>query len=411
MFKRESVELKVIRTDSQYESYLDEASQLMHLNPKTGTTEADRLELITVLLEAFENNKFPVETPDPIEAIKFRMEEQGLKQADLIPYFGTRSRVSEVLGGKRPMTVHMIRALALGLGISTDTLVGLNDSASAKSTEIVDWSRFPVKEMISRGWINKAANKALDTPENILHSFFDQVGLSFGNVAYKRSLFGDAYSPNTKYSLHAWLARVILKAREKRVELGEFDRAVLSANFLKELAQLSWFEQGPKLAVEFLGKHGICVIIETHLKGTMLDGAALNDNGHPIIGLTLRFNRLDNFWHTLLHETAHIWKHITDESTTFMDDLESTSEDRQEVEANRLAREAFIPRSMWKTSEAYLSPSAVTIEKFSRVLKIHPAIVAGRLRKELGNYQMFSDLVGQNEVRRIFNTELSKESE
>lgn len=411
MNKEYLMELKVIRSEKQYEEYLEEARLLIGFHPQPGTADADRLELISVLLEAHENQQYPVEAPDPIDAINFRMEEQGLKQADLIPYFGTRSRVSEVLGRKRPLTVHMIRALALGLGISTDTLIGLNEPLAEKRSDSIDWSRFPVKEMLSRGWISKASKVASSSTEDIVQSFLSQVGLTFGSAAYKRSLHGDAYSPVTKYALHAWLARVILKSRERRATLGKFDRAVLSASFLKELAQLSWFEQGPRLAVEFLEKQGICVVIEPHLKGTMLDGAALeDDDGQPIIGLTIRFDRLDNFWFTLLHEVAHIWKHVG-HGETFMDDLESSSEDRREVEANRLAREAFIPRAIWKRSDAYIAPSAETIDKLSRDLKIHPAIVAGRLRKELSNYQMFSDMVGQHEVRKIFSTNFSKEIE
>ncbi len=403
MFNECLMELKVIRSQGQYEEYLEEARRLIEMTPILGSAQADRLELISVLIEAYENGKYPVEAPDPIDAIKFRMEEQALKQADLVPYFGTRSRVSEVLAGKRPLTVHMIKALSIGLGISTDTLVGLNEASTEKKGQAVDWSRFPVKEMIARGWIEKATTIASGGPENIVRNFLAQVGLNVGGVAYKRSLHGEAYSPATNYALQAWLARVILSARERRSALGKFDRTILNANFLKDLAQLSWFEQGPLLAVEFLEKNGICVVIEPHLKSTMLDGAALEDDGHPIIGLTLRFDRLDNFWFTLLHEVAHIWKHVTDESKTFLDDLESASEDRQEVEANRLAREAFIPRSTWKTSEAYLAPSAATIDKLSRTLKIHPAIVAGRIRKELGNYQMFGDLIGQGQVRKILN--------
>lgn len=89
----------------------------------------------------------------------------------------------------------------------------------------------------------------------------------------------------------------------------------------------------------------------------MLDGAALLDtDGTPIIGLTLRNDRIDNFWFTLIHEVAHIWKHMDDNSEAILDDLERPSEDKREAEANRIAREAFIPRSIWKRSDAYLNP-------------------------------------------------------
>ena len=100
---------------------------------------------------------------------------------------------------------------------------------------------------------------------------------------------------------------VIQKARDKKDSLVEYEADVLSASYLKELAQLSRFDAGPSLAIEQLEKSGIAVVIEPALKGTLLDGAALKDaDGTPIIGLTLRYDRLDNFWYTLIHEVAHI---------------------------------------------------------------------------------------------------------
>jgi HTH-type transcriptional regulator/antitoxin HigA len=227
--------------------------------------------------------------------------------------------------------------------------------------------------------------------------------MQFGSAAFRRSVHGDAYSPSTKYALYAWLARVIQKAREKKANLRTFDPSIFSTSFLRELAQLSWSDHGPAIAVEFLEKHGIAVVIEPQLKGTLLDGAALQDSdGVPIIGLTLRFDRIDNFWFTLLHEVAHLWKHVNQEET-FLDNLDSSSEDRRELEANRIAKEALIPRVAWKRSDAYLNPSNETIDRLSRELKIHPAIIAGRLRKERENYTIFNELVGHSQVRKHFN--------
>ncbi|MDO9191031.1 MAG: hypothetical protein Q7U24_14265, partial [Sulfurimicrobium sp.] len=133
---------------------------------------ADRLELLSVLVEAYENQKYPIEAPDPVSAILFRMQEQGLKQADLVPYFGTRSRVSEVLGRKRPLTVNMIRALSSGLGISTETLVGVGATEVAQTEkDEINWGSFPIKEMIARGWLQKLANKAVKSTEELVQGF------------------------------------------------------------------------------------------------------------------------------------------------------------------------------------------------------------------------------------------------
>lgn len=396
------MEAKVIRTEEQYTAYLDEVQALISEAPKLNSKKSERLELLTVLLEAYENSKYPVESPDPIDAILFRMNEKGLKQADLVQYFGTSSRVSEVLNRKRPLTVQMIRALTIGLGISADTLVGASLPDSPVSKGEVDWSKFPVKEMARRGWIKNVGKVAKDSVEDLVKGFISDAGLQFGAASFRKTFYGEAETPTSRYALYAWLARVIQKARDKKRSLVEYDANILSASYLKELAQLSRFDTGPSLAIEQLEKSGIIVVIEPALKGTLLDGAALKDaDGTPIIGLTLRYDRLDNFWYTLIHEVVHIWKHVTD-GDAFLDDLDASSEDRREAEANRLAREAFIPRVQWRRSEAYTSPSKESIEKFAKDLRISPAIIAGRLRKESGNYSLFSDLVGQNQVRNLF---------
>ena len=398
------MDIKVIKTEQQHQDYLERIHSLMLMMPPTRSDEHEELELLITVVEAYENSKYPIEPPDPIDAILFRMHEKGLKQVDLVPYLGTRSRVSEILSRKRPLTVSMIKALSIGLGISTDTLIGINSDDNQSHEEGVDWSKFPLKEMINRGWIAENGNALKSSAEDIIKGFINQLGWQSGSLSFKRTLSGDAYSPSTQYALYAWVSRVVQQARKKKSSLGIFDPNMLSASFLRDLAQLSWFEKGPLLAVEFLEKHGIAIIIEPSLKGTRIDGAALKDiDGQPIIGLSLRYDRLDNFWFTLLHEVAHIWKHVHNEET-FLDDLDASSDDKKESEANRLAREAFIPRAVWKRSDAYISPTKENIDILSRELKITPAIIAGRLRRELGNYRLFADLIGQGEVSRILST-------
>jgi HTH-type transcriptional regulator/antitoxin HigA len=391
---------KIIKTEEQYLEYFNEVHSLIIASPKLGTEESDRLELLSILIEDYEKQKYPVEAPDPIDAILFRMAEKGLKQADLVPYFGTRSRVSEILARKRPLTVPMIRALAVGLGISADTLVGLDEVGSSPKKTNVDWSKFPVKEMVARGWIDSITSKAKKTVEEIVQGFIVDMGLQEGGASFRRTLSGDSPTPTTSYALYAWLARVIQRTREIKSQLPAYEKSKVGDGFIKQVVQFSRFEEGPRLAIEFLKQHGIAVVIEPQLKGTMLDGAALKDlDGTPIIALTLRYDRVDNFWFTLVHELVHVWKHIDDTSEAILDDLEHASTDKRESEANRIARDAFIPRSIWKRTDAYLKPSKETIVELAKELNIHPAIVAGRVRKEVGNYNQFSDLIGQGLVR------------
>lgn len=397
-------DLRVIRSNTQYEAYLDEVQSLIANEPEIGSTESNRLDILSILIEDYESKVYPIEMPNPIDAIKFRMKEKNLKQTDLIPYFGTSSRVSEVLNGKRNLTVEMIKNLSLGLGISAETLIGLNQHETYEpkiSQDNLDWKKFPLKEMLKRGWVNYIENT--NNIENSIKDYIQQAELGFGTAAFRRSLSGEAESVTSKYALYAWLARIINEARNHKKNLGHFDSKQFDVSLIRELAQLSRNANGPILAKEWLREKGIILVIEPHLKGTLLDGAALKDkDGIPIIGMTLRYDRLDNFWFTLLHEVIHVWKHLENDEA-FMDDLDAYSEDRREAEANRLALEAFIPRGVWRRSEAFIYPTDNNIETLAKELKIHPAIIAGRLRKDLGNYTLFQKYIGLGEVRMMFD--------
>ena len=261
-----NMNISVIKTEKQYRESLSEIQSLLSGGPDIGAEKSERLELLSVLVEAYETHHYPMETPDPVDAIQFRMQEKGLKQADLIPYFGSRSRVSEILARKRPLTVPMIRALSIGLGIPAEILINDSITDKRKQAQGINWTRFPINEMTSRGWIKKTSGRTKNDIEKRVQEFIDHVGWNLGEAAFKSSFSGEAYSPVTVYALYAWLARVVQVARKQYPSLGFFDKKVISASFIKELVQLSWLEDGPKLAIEFLKKHGIAVVIEPHLK-------------------------------------------------------------------------------------------------------------------------------------------------
>lgn len=112
-----------IHTPADYKAALKEVSTLIDIDPVVGTAQADRLEVLGALVEAYEAKHYKLELPDPIEAIKFRMEQQGLKPKDLQPMIGGLNRVYEVLSKKRPLSLLMVRRLHAGLGISADCLI------------------------------------------------------------------------------------------------------------------------------------------------------------------------------------------------------------------------------------------------------------------------------------------------
>lgn len=116
-----TIELKPIRTETDYERAMKEVERLW--GAKSGTPDGDRLDVLATLIDAYEEQHYPMDPPDPIEAIKFRMEQQGLSRNDLEPMIGSRGRVAEVLNRKRSLSVEMIRRLHDGLGISVEILI------------------------------------------------------------------------------------------------------------------------------------------------------------------------------------------------------------------------------------------------------------------------------------------------
>src|ERR1700693_590968 len=114
-------EVRPIRSNADYEAALKEVERLW--GAKSGTRNGDRLDVLATLIDAYEAEHFPLDPPDPIEAIKFRMEQQGLTRRDLEEIIGTRTRIAEVLNRKRGLSIAMIRRLNEHLGISADVLI------------------------------------------------------------------------------------------------------------------------------------------------------------------------------------------------------------------------------------------------------------------------------------------------
>lgn len=401
------MDYKVIKNDDDYEATLAVAEELVARDPAIGTPEAERLELLSLLIEDYEKRSFPIEAPNPIGAIRFRMEEQGLRQADLVPLLGSRSRVSEVLAGKRPLTVQMIRALSNALGIPAKTLVGesaLPDFAPLEPVKDIDWTKFPAREMERRGWFGEMKGVTNQPVEQRVKDFFSAITAVPAFALYRRRFHGEGLTDESRYSILAWTGRVLARAKPAVAETPVFTPERFSADVLRDLARLSYFDEGPVLAKEFLAKAGITLIVEPALPRTQLDGVALlTEKQRAVIGLSIRFDRLDAFWFTLLHECVHLWRHVSSAREAFVDRLEHTESDEyREKEANRLARDAFIPRAIWRRSKAFLSPTRESIQELAAELRVHPALVVGRLHFDTGNYRTFTNMLGSGSVRRLF---------
>ncbi|MBV6272249.1 helix-turn-helix domain-containing protein [Alcaligenaceae bacterium CGII-47] len=117
------MEIRPIRTEADYKAALKEAARLIEHDPDLGTSEGDHLDVLATLIQAYEARHYPIDLPDPIEAIKFRMEQAGLTAKDLEPMIGQRNRVYEILNRKRSLTLPMIWKLHQQLGISAESLI------------------------------------------------------------------------------------------------------------------------------------------------------------------------------------------------------------------------------------------------------------------------------------------------
>jgi HTH-type transcriptional regulator / antitoxin HigA len=390
--------LKVIKTPEEHEQALEVLGHLMSLVPATGSSEFHQLEILSVLIHEYEQRNIRIEAPSALEAIRFRMAQQGLSPRDLIPYLGSRSRVSEILAGKRSLTLPMIRALHEGLGIPADVLL---QGAPPEAEESIDWNRFPLREMEKRGWIDKAEKQ---TPKDRLVHFFQPVGGPATMAAlFRRTSSVRAVRAVDPYALSAWTAQILRRA-ESISDLPPFLEQLISEEFISKLVQASTEDDGPLVAQRLLASIGIILIIEPQLPKTNLDGAALLLVGdHPVIALTLRFDRIDNFWFTLMHELAHVKLHLYGGHSEFFDDLEvGPGDDPRELEADTFAAEALIPEAVWHASAASKVRAVPAVLQLAAKLRIHPAIVAGRMRHQFRDFRVLASLVGQGEVRKWF---------
>ena len=115
--------IKIIKNEQEHEQALSRLVRLMDADLVPGSVESDELDVLALLIDRYEKEQFPMDLPDPVEAVKFRMEQQGLRKKDLIPYIGSAPKVTEVLNGTRSLSLNMIRKLSEGLGIPVEVLI------------------------------------------------------------------------------------------------------------------------------------------------------------------------------------------------------------------------------------------------------------------------------------------------
>jgi HTH-type transcriptional regulator/antitoxin HigA len=397
--------MKIIRNEKDYEAALKRMDEIF--SAESGTDDFDEMEVLTLLIENYEEEHYSMDLPDPIEAIKFRMDQEGLKQADLIPLIGSRSKVSEVLSGKAGLSLKMIRNIHRQLGISAEVLLRESGASLTDATQDLEYDKFPAKEMQEAGAFRflKMKDPSKDIRQAVRGLLAD-IGSMFNvpAIQYRKSGTSRLNEKRNPYSLLGWsLHAMSLASRETVPE--KYEAALIDKTFLKGLTALSVLDKGPLRAREFLAKYGIVLLYLPPYKKTYLDGAAfLRSDGTPVIVITGRYDRIDNFWFVLLHELGHVVKHLDQENCpSLADDMSLrglSGEDSIEKEADEFAEEALIPRDIHFDPTEFLSTEDV--KSMARQHELHPAILAGRIQYERKDYKVFRNLLGNGKVRECF---------
>lgn len=330
----------------------------------------------------------------------------GMSQADLADRLGMKAQQIQRYEASSYSGASLARLIDICEALNVHT-TELFDSGSATKGSVFSWSniedvvwkQFPAREMAKRGWFD--VPRKGDIYELARDYFMHAAGPQFASAYHRKKMHGGSV-PN-EYALLAWQARILERAQDI-VETQNPSEFVADDRWIADLVALTRRKDGPKRAQELLMSKGIILITEKRLSGTYLDGGAMLDrDGRPVIGLTLRFDRLDNFWFVLMHELGHVFLHLMDGLRyDFFDEEETAGDDKIEQEADTFALDRLIPDAKWDEclSRFALSEEAVRID--AKNLGIEVSIVAGRIRKERGDYTILTDLVGQGQVASQF---------
>jgi HTH-type transcriptional regulator/antitoxin HigA len=225
---------------------------------------------------------------------------------------------------------------------------------------------------------------------------------SFDNTS-GRALFRKANNVDDTI-ISFWLSRIETQAKIKFIDNPKlsFKKDSFNNTVLIDLAKKSKDTSFLNHIPEYLSEFGILLIYERGIPGLKADGVVLKlQNGIPVIGMSLRYSRLDNFWFTLMHELSHIVLHYDQMESPIIDNLETENVEALEIAANRLAQNSFVPRCTWNRCPPKYEKSNASVIKFAKEQGIHPAIVAGMLQKESNRYDRYRAIVDSVNVVEV----------
>ncbi len=337
----------------------------------------------------------PAEVFRPGEFIGEELEVRGWSQRDLAEIMGCSPRlVNEIIRGKRAITPETARRLGAAFGTSAALWLNLENAWRLRRLESNDepvrrrarlYELAPVKELIRRGWIRAARD--IDELESEICRFFAIDRIDEEPVLLPHAARKSAGLASLTAAQRAWLFRV--KQLGAIVPAGEFGAEALQ-DALDEIRSLLPDPEAPARVSDILARAGVRFLIVEHLTGTRIDGACLwLDERRPVVALSLRYGRIDWFWHTLLHELAHVKFRDGLQRSLLPDvDLVGPGAEPGEVRANverradRFASEFLIPHRAVKRFIEKTAPyfSKKKICEFAGRMGVHPGIVVGRLQ-------------------------------
>lgn len=332
---------------------------------------------------------------------------RNMSQKDLGDFLGIKEQQIQRYEADRYRAASLDRLIEIAdaLNVQISERGQLVGSPRLESLAPETWRSFPLAEMYKRGWFEDFSGtmaQARKAAGELVPAFLRGANAQFTPIGLHRKSVRSTGQVH-EAAIAAWEARVRTLAN-RNPPLHSFDPELISKGWLRGLVALSLAEDGPMSAVSYLREIGISLVFERHLPGTLLDGAALcSSDDHTIVAMTLRHDRLDNFWFTLLHEIGHLKLHVrAGEFTAIFDDNDAPAADKIEQEADYFAQEALIPEVNWNLAVSRFTRNEKSVMTDAKRFGVGPAIIAGRVRREANDYTLLRSLVGSGKVRHQF---------
>jgi HTH-type transcriptional regulator/antitoxin HigA len=334
--------------------------------------------------------------PSPAEIVRTAMEERGWSQSDLAYVLGVKSAaVNPILSGKRGISPEMSKALASAFNMPAESfalaqaeweLRHARDPDPAVTARARVQAEYPLREMMRRGWIKESTKS--DELEAQLCRFFSVTSLAdvpHLTHAAKKTEYSHIPAPQL-----AWLFRVRQIAKEMPTPAYSRERLQTA---LDRMEDMRLDPEEARHVPRLLHEAGVRFVLVEGLPGSKIDGVCFwLDKQSPVIGMSLRFDRIDNFWFVLSHECAHVL-HGHGQSVAIIDaELEQVPQNVSEEErvANNAAAEFCIPQH--KIRSFYLRKKPLFAERdvlaFAKIMRVHPGLVVGQLQKLAGRYDL-----------------------